>query len=186
MSSNIRVKRICQYCGKDFQVRTTVTQYCSDPCAKRAYKQRQRDAKVEKSNSETAEIKLNPLTEIKGRDYLTVKEAAFLLRCTPRAVNKMIKSGRLRAVMLSERKTIIKREDIDQLFVPPMPEVVFRLATKKKPYKIEDCYTIAEAEKVSQMSSAALYNYIRRNDISKYQKGKYVYVPKELIDLIAK
>ncbi|MFA6334291.1 MAG: CHC2 zinc finger domain-containing protein [Bacteroidales bacterium] len=30
MGSNIRVQRICQYCGKEFTARTTVTKYCGD------------------------------------------------------------------------------------------------------------------------------------------------------------
>ena len=56
MSSNIRVQRICQFCGKEFTARTTVTKYCSDVCAKRAYKARKRTEKVEISNNAIAII----------------------------------------------------------------------------------------------------------------------------------
>ena len=48
MSSNIAIQRICQHCGKEFTARTTVTQYCSDDCAKRAYKARIKAAKFGK------------------------------------------------------------------------------------------------------------------------------------------
>ena len=47
MSSNIRLQKTCQHCGNRFTAKTTVTQFCSDTCAKRAYKQRKRDAKIE-------------------------------------------------------------------------------------------------------------------------------------------
>ncbi|HBH06588.1 MAG TPA: DNA-binding protein, partial [Flavobacteriales bacterium] len=42
MSSNMRIPKICQECGSDFIAKTTVTQYCSDRCSKRAYKKRKR------------------------------------------------------------------------------------------------------------------------------------------------
>ena len=38
MSSNIFVQRICEECGNEFTARTTVTRFCGDRCAKRAYK----------------------------------------------------------------------------------------------------------------------------------------------------
>lgn len=58
MSSNIRIQRICQCCGKEFTARTTTTKTCSDNCAKMLYKQKRRDAKIESSNSETQRIKV--------------------------------------------------------------------------------------------------------------------------------
>jgi hypothetical protein len=42
MSSNIRIAKVCNYCGSQFMARTTVTRYCGDICAKKAYKQRER------------------------------------------------------------------------------------------------------------------------------------------------
>jgi hypothetical protein len=47
MSSNIRIPKICQHCGNEFVPKTTVTKYCGDDCAKRAYKKRKRDEKVQ-------------------------------------------------------------------------------------------------------------------------------------------
>jgi len=46
MSSNIRVPKICQLCGAEFIAKTTVTKFCGDNCAKRAYKKRKREQKV--------------------------------------------------------------------------------------------------------------------------------------------
>ena len=69
MSSNIEIQRICQLCGKEFTARTTVTQYCSDTCSKRAYKARVRAAKIGTSNKETQHIKTQPIEEIKAREF---------------------------------------------------------------------------------------------------------------------
>jgi excisionase family DNA binding protein len=185
MSSNIKISRICQHCGRDFIAKTTVTKYCSSQCSKRAYKVRMRNSKIEESEQETQEIRVKSQDEIREKDYLTVKDVALLVGCSTRTVNKWVISGRLPAVRFSERKTIIKRSEMERLFKSSQPEVVYRVEPKKKEYKIEDCYTIAEAEEKSQMSSKALYDYIKRNDIPKIQNGKFVYVPRELIDSIS-
>lgn len=117
MSSNIEVQRICQYCGKEFTARTTVTQYCGDDCAKRAYKARQRAAKVEVSNKETQRIKAKPIEEIKAKEFLSVRDVATLLNCSVRSVYYYIKSGNIKAVNLAKRATRVKRSDIDKLFI---------------------------------------------------------------------
>ena len=47
MSSNIRISKICQHCGQEFVAKTTVTKFCSDNCAKRNYKKRKREEKIQ-------------------------------------------------------------------------------------------------------------------------------------------
>jgi len=79
MSTNIKVQRICQLCGKEFTARTTVTQFCSDTCAKRAYKAMIKDKKIESSNQEIKQIKEKPIEEIKAKDFLTARDVAKLL-----------------------------------------------------------------------------------------------------------
>jgi excisionase family DNA binding protein len=116
MSSQIRVQRICQLCSKEFIAKTTVTQYCSDYCSKRGYKLRKRQEKIEISDKQIATIKAQPLENIKDKEFLTVRDVAQLLNSSRQAVYDMIKTGRLKAVNLSERKTLIKRSNIDHLF----------------------------------------------------------------------
>lgn len=116
MSSNIKVQRICQHCGEEFTARTTVTKYCSDVCAKRAYKARKRVEKVERSNKETTRIKQLPIEMLKAKEFLTVREVAQLLNCSVRSAYYYIESGNIRAVNLGERMTRVKRSEIDKLF----------------------------------------------------------------------
>lgn len=116
MSSNIQVQRICQHCGKEFTARTTVTRYCSDNCAKVAYKQRMRAVKVEHSNNETLQIKNRPLDELKAKEFLTVREVARLLNCSVRSAYYYVDSGKIKAVNLGQRMTRVKRAEIDKLF----------------------------------------------------------------------
>lgn len=116
MSSNIKVQRICKHCEREFTARTTVTQYCGDICAKRAYKARQRAIKVEASNKETVSVINKPIEQLKAKEFLTVRDLATLLNCSIRTTYRFIENGTIKSVNLSERKTLIKRSDIDKLF----------------------------------------------------------------------
>lgn len=116
MSSNIQVQRICQHCGNEFTARTTVTQYCGDTCAKRAYKARLKNSKIENSNKETVRIKTKPIEELKAKEFLTVKDVASLLNCSLRSVYYQIESGNIKAVNLGQRITRIKRSELDRIF----------------------------------------------------------------------
>ena len=66
MSSNIRNEKVCQQCGNEFVAKTTVTQYCSDICAKRAYKARKKKEKlqnVSKLEKQKADYRRNKFAE---------------------------------------------------------------------------------------------------------------------------
>lgn len=116
MSSNIRVTRICQYCGNEFEAKTTVTKTCSDHCAKRLYKRKQREMKVEASTKEVQAIRLRPIEEVKAKEFLTVKDVSKLLNCSVRTAYYLISKGEIKAVNIAQRKTLIKRSEIDKLF----------------------------------------------------------------------
>ncbi|HET8962753.1 MAG TPA: helix-turn-helix domain-containing protein [Chitinophagales bacterium] len=186
MSSNIRIKRVCQHCGKDFIAKTTSTQYCGSNCGKKAYKARKRTEKIEASNNESANQKSN-IEFIKQKEFLTVRDASILLNCSIRAVYYFIENKDIKATNLSERKTLIKRSEIDKLFekeriVTPQSKA----EVKKFRYKLEDCYTIGEVQKKFGVSDAALNNILKRKGIPRLKKGWYVYVPKVEIDKVLK
>ncbi|MGV8879288.1 MAG: hypothetical protein ACOH2A_09670 [Sphingobacteriaceae bacterium] len=92
----------------------------------------------------------------------------------------MIKSGRLNATNLSVRKTVINRADIDPLF--DLPEVVDHL--KPNSSNLSECWHINEAQKVFNISEKALFEILKRNDIPKYQVGKFSYVLKSHLNRI--
>ncbi len=192
MSSNIKVQRICQHCGKLFTARTTVTRYCGDTCAKRAYKSRLRDEKVNKANTETMRIINQPMEVLKTKEFLTVTEVAKLISCSRQNVYKLINSGKLRATNILEKKTIIRRCDIEALFteVPDtgtMPEKHKQELNEWKQagqFEITDCYTLKEVHEKYDISERALYELIIREGIPKIKKGWYTYVPQNIIDAL--
>jgi excisionase family DNA binding protein len=117
MSSNIQVQRICQHCNNEFTARTTVTKYCGDTCAKRAYKARLKVSKIETSNEQTQRIKNQPIEDLKAKEFLTVTQVSKLIGCSRQNVYKIINTGKLRATNILLKKTIVKRSDLDKLFI---------------------------------------------------------------------
>ncbi len=183
MGSNIRVQRICQYCGKEFTARTTVTKYCGDTCAKKAYKQGLKQVKIELSDNETSYLRNREIEDLKKKEFLNVREVAKLLGCSARSVYYYIECGAINAVNLGQRITRVRRADIDMLFDTNHP---FIIQSQEPPIipGISDCYSIAEVKNKFGVSEKGLTDIIKRNNVPKIKKGRYVYLPKTLIDNI--
>ena len=116
MSSNIRLEKTCNFCGNPFTAKTTVTQFCSDNCAKRAYKQRKRSAKIETAIQEEKQkvaASFNPV--VVQKDFLSIDETCQLLGASRWTIYRLIDKGQLKAGKLGSR-TIISRVAIDNLF----------------------------------------------------------------------
>ncbi|MBD0288046.1 MAG: helix-turn-helix domain-containing protein, partial [Flavisolibacter sp.] len=175
MSSNISITRICKRCGTEFIARTTVTQYCSHSCSQKAYKAKRRAGKIETSNRETKQILQKPIEEIKAKEFLTVPDLAKLLNSSKRTIYYLIQRGIIKAVNLSERKTLIRRAEIDKLF--DLPQQV--IEEKKQPTEFveSECYNVADLRKKYSISQAALRNLILKHNIPTFYKGWFAYVP---------
>jgi hypothetical protein len=100
----------------------------------------------------------------------------------------LINTKRINAYNFSERKTLIRRCDINALFEKPQIgfEVVLRPIEQRKRAEIKDCYTITEIQKKFNISNGALYNLIKRNNISKFSQGKFTYVGRKDIEFFLK
>lgn len=190
MSTTIQVIRICQHCGNEFVAKTTVTRYCGDRCSKQAYKARGRSLKVQQSNEETEKIKAQPLEAIKAKEFLTVKDAAKLFGCSVRTIYHYIENGSIPAGNLGQRLTRIKRSDIERVFeevktaeIQKVPEKVPADISKTP---IDECYSIGAIMSKFNIAEKTLYTLLKRNNVPKFRKGKYTYIPKALIDQLLK
>lgn len=122
MSSNLQIPKTCEYCGKAFIARTTVTKCCSDNCSKRAYKERKRQEKIQesleldlnKSNVVQKETATTP-NSLNSKDFLSISDASQLIGVSRWTIQRMVKRGQLTAVQFG-RKHIIKRSQIENLF----------------------------------------------------------------------
>lgn len=180
MSSKIRINKICQFCNTEFVAKTTVTKYCSTKCASKAGKDRKRTNKIKQSQAETDAIKAQTsiYASVNSKDILTVKDAALLLNCSLRTTYRLINTGAIRAVRISERKTLVRRSDIDGLF-DNAPKIVKQCSHA---VDFSETYTIGEIEQNFNISGKALYELIKKERVPKQKRGKFTHVPKSIID----
>jgi len=174
MSSNFTVNKVCEHCGTIFAAKTTVTRFCSSKCNSRNYKKRVREEKIGVAQDTVRQVISHRIDELNSLEFLNVKAAAKLLGASEKIIHTMIKSGRLKATNLSVRKTIISRADIDRLFELPGG------VTESTPNNsnLSECCHMGEAQRLYNISEKALFDIIKRNEVPKYQLGKYTYVLK--------
>lgn len=160
--------------------KTTVTRFCSKLCNKRHYKAKERSQKMAPMDQVLKKVLEAKPEEQTSAEFLTVKNAARLLRASDKMVYHLINIGKIHAVNLSERKTLVRRADIDKIFeLPPVIEI-----KEIKPPPITECYHMAEAQEIFKISESALFNLIKRHKLFKFQEGWYTYVAKSDLNKI--
>lgn len=183
MSSNIQVTRICQHCNKEFIAKTTVTKFCSDQCRKRNYKLKHTQDKIIKSDIETQLIRsekaFSPIKDISNKEFLSVTEVSHLIGCSRQNVYKLINTGKLKASNPLERKTIIRRSDVDRML---KENEVNNNRSHSLIDETPEYYSMQEIEVKYNMSEKAIYELIKRNTIEKVKRGRYSLVNKRDID----
>lgn len=121
MSSNIRIIKICESCKKEFTAKTTVTQCCSDACAKRFYKQKKRNEKISQANLKTEVIRKPKayITEaevkvINVKELLTLKEAAILMNISELTMRRWVLAGKVTSRKAGKKHLISRVQLIKQ------------------------------------------------------------------------
>ena len=117
--THIRVLRTCQYCNEEFMAQTTVTKYCGDNCAKRAYKKRKREEKIAETvvpaqKHMAALLNREKITALRNREFLSIQQAIDLLGTSRMTIHRLTKSGKLRSLKYG-RRVVISRGDINNM-----------------------------------------------------------------------
>jgi excisionase family DNA binding protein len=119
MASNIKITKTCEYCGKEFTARTTVTRYCSHKCNQKHYKQVKREEKIKEAKEDKPKVngngQLTNYDELNIKQFLSIKEACILIGVSERTFYRLIQKDIIQAAKIG-RRTIIKRSEIDKLF----------------------------------------------------------------------
>ncbi|MCT4602751.1 MAG: helix-turn-helix domain-containing protein [Marinifilum sp.] len=119
MSSNMRIPSICKFCNKAFIAKTTVTQFCTTNCAKKAYKKRKREEKIQlKLQQEHKSRKIQettPKITFQNKQFLSINESAQYLGVSRWTINRLIKRNKLPSQKIGV-KTLIPKSSIGKLF----------------------------------------------------------------------
>ena len=183
MSSNLKIKRICVWCGKEFIAQKTTTACCSKQCANALYKKRKRDEAI-KANNQIMEKKIEekPIERIKDKPFLTITEAALYLGVTRPTVYSYIRRDELKVIRLGF-KYLLKKEDIDKLFNIPME---FHTPTKEKA-PITDFYTTAKVKEKYHVNESWIFSIAKKHGIPRtFNRGKTYWSKKHIDAYFAK
>lgn len=169
-ASKIQIKKICEFCGKEFIAYKTSTRFCSKTCNSRSYKLENRLKQVRAVETKTKEEQENkPIKACERKDYLSPKEAALIIGVTTRSIYNLIYKGVLRASHLSSRMTFIRKADIE-LMLDGKP---YTKQPKKERNPITEFYTTAEVEKKFGVSTSWVFKVAKDENIPKvFHRGK--------------
>ena len=183
MSSNLKIKRICAWCGKEFIAQKTTTACCSKQCANALYKKRKRDEAIKTNNQIVGKkIEEKPIERIKDKPFLTITEAALYLGVTRPTVYSYIRRDELKVIRLGF-KYLLKKEDIDKLFNTPTE---FHTPTKEKA-PITDFYTTVEVKEKYHINESWIFAIAQKHGIPRtFNRGKTYWSKKHIDAYFAK
>ena len=118
---------------------------------------------------------------MKQREFLNITQASAIFGISRRTVYRLIDRGVLNIAKFGTR-TVLKKCDLESFFAVPIVEQT--LEPVQAFPGIERCYNIGQAQAEFNISPAALYHLIQRHGITKYNVGKFTYVPKADLDII--
>ena len=171
----MEVRRICQWCGKPFIAQKTTTRFCSPECAKRGYKHRIKERKMELRHAqEMHELRQN----LERQDYFTFSQAARLMGVSRQYIYKLVKEDKLRASRISNKMSFIRRTDIE-LMLKSKP---YERITTKEEFDIAEYYTAEQVAERYKVSTKWVWNYCRQNNIPKVRIRQFNYYSKKHID----
>lgn len=178
MSSKMEITKICQFCGNEFIARKTVTKCCSQKCASKAYKQKQRESKIKNSNKETlSKPNSTDLSILKDREYFTVSKAALLLGISRATMYRYLTANIIKSLVI-QGKTFVRRQDIDALFENAGP---YQTRVRRDKVSIDEFYTIHEIKEKYNVKERWIYNVVNKKKIPKlFHRGKNLYSKKHV------
>ena len=182
MSSKIDIQKRCKWCSAIFTAHKTTTEYCSHRCANLAYKDKVRKQRIESLQHELGKsIKTPPNL---NKEYLTPSEVAVLLNIGRTSIYRYIRNGVIKVIRF-ERKTLVRRADIEDMTVFIVPETENKQLKEKAP--ITDFYTTAEVKEKYGVKDSWIFHIAKEHNIPRtFHRGKTYWSKKHIDDYFAK
>lgn len=180
MKAKEPIKKICKFCGCEFEAYTQTARYCSRDCNRKAYREIKRKEVISLTASMASQNKRERAkTNLSEREYISISEAASLLGWCKQTVYNYCHKGIIPAKRLSQRTTLIRKKDIEALFDVIEPYEV--LATgERKP--IDEWYTIDEITEKYGLLRHRIRKIINAEGIPTKKAGTRTLIAKNRID----
>lgn len=174
-TSKFRVLRTCEFCGKEFYAQKVTTRFCSRRCNELAYKQRRRQRQITEAE---ARVLQKPIEEVGNKEFLSLQDTSVLFGITKRSVYNLIYNGVLQAFRLSNRMTLIRRADIEQIF----ESHVYTKKVKPKRKPITEFYTTNEIKEKFGVSESWVFKIGKEKNIPKILHHGKTYWSKQHVE----
>ena len=176
MSSKIDIQKRCKWCNAVFTAHKSTTEYCSHRCVNLAYKDRVRKQRIESLQHELGKIIKTPPNL--NKEYLTPSEVAVLLNIGRTSIYRYIRNGVIKVIRF-ERKTLVRRADIEDMTDFIVPETENKQLKEKAP--ITDFYTTAEVKEKYHVNESWIFVVAKKNNIPRtFNRGKTYWSKKHM------
>lgn len=180
-NARLKIKKICEHCGKAFEANKITTRYCSHECNRAAYKANRRKKVVDMSEELATKKKTTTLeNDLLVRAYLSISEAAKLFGLSRWTIYRYVTSGVLPSIRITKRTTRIKRSDLDLLFENVIPYEIDIPNQKRKP--ITDWYTLDEITEKYGIKYRQIRKIINVEGIPEKKDGRFTLIARNRID----
>lgn len=174
-TSKIKIEKNCEWCGRKFYAQKISTRFCCKRCNEHAYKDKLRHTQVTETIRRTESKSLD---EMRGKEFLSIKEAATILGITVRAAYNLIYRGQLKASKLSPRMTIIQKSSIQAM----LDSYSYVKAPRKKSEPITEFYTTTEIKEKFGVSNSWIFKVGKEKNIPKLYRMGNTYWSKSHIE----
>lgn len=180
MKAKEPIKKVCEFCGREFEAYTQTARYCSHECNCKAYRAIKRQEVISLSASMASRTKREKAkVDLSSREYLSISEAASLLGWCKQTVYNYCHKGIIPAKRLSQRTTLIRKKDIEALFDEIEPYEVLTTGERKP---IDEWYTIDEITEKYGLLRHRIRKIINAENIPTKKAGTRTLIAKSRID----
>ena len=180
MKAKEPIKKVCEFCGREFEAYTQTARYCSHECNCKAYRAIKRKEIISLSASMASRTKREKAkVDLSSREYLSISEAASLLGWCKQTVYNYCHKGIIPAKRLSQRTTLIRKKDIEALFDEIEPYEVLTTGERKP---IDEWYTIDEITEKYGLLRHRIRKIINAENIPTKKAGTRTLIAKSRMD----
>lgn len=180
MKAKEPIKKVCEFCGREFEAYTQTARYCSHECNCKAYRAIKRKEVISLSASMASRTKREKAkVDLSNREYLSISEAASLLGWCKQTVYNYCHKGIIPAKRLSQRTTLIRKKDIEALFDEIEPYEVLTTGERKP---IDEWYTIDEVTEKYGLLRHRIRKIINAENIPTKKAGTRTLITKSRMD----
>lgn len=177
----LKIKKLCEHCGKAFEANKITTRYCSIKCNRTSYKANRRKKVIEVAEELATKKRIATLeTDLSIRAYLSISEAARLLGLSRWTIYRYVTSGVLPATRITKRTTRIKRSDLDLLFKNAVPYEIDIPDHDRKP--VSEWYKLDKITEKYGIKYRQIRKIINTEGIPERKDGRFTMIEKNRID----